>query len=80
MDSKLKILLQFIIEELTTDKEAINIKEIVKERRVTYKVRVKDGELGRVIGKNGITAGAIRSVMQAAAIKEDINVDVEFLD
>ncbi|MGL5663950.1 MAG: KH domain-containing protein, partial [Cetobacterium sp.] len=35
---------------------------------------------GRVIGKNGLTANAIRGVMQAAGVKDRLNVNVEFVD
>lgn len=74
-------LLYYIIENLVETKEEINIKKLKKDfKTIIFKVRVADGELGRVIGKNGITASAIRGVMQAAGVKERLNVEVEFLD
>ncbi|MGL4788098.1 MAG: KH domain-containing protein, partial [Cetobacterium sp.] len=45
-----------------------------------FKVSVAQGEMGRVIGKNGLTANAIRGVMQAAGVKDRLNVNVEFVD
>lgn len=36
--------------------------------------------MGKLIGKNGLTAGAIRILMQAAGVKDQVNVNVEFLD
>jgi len=36
--------------------------------------------MGKIIGKNGLTANAIRGVMQAAGVKDKLNVSVEFLD
>ncbi len=77
---KLLTLLEYIIAELVTNKEEIKINEATSGKNVLYKVRVAEGELGRVIGKNGITATAIRGVMQAAALKDQLNVKVEFLD
>ena len=77
---KLLTLLKYIIAELVTNKEEIKINEATSGKNVLYKVRVAEGELGRVIGKNGITATAIRGVMQAAALKDQLNVKVEFLD
>ena len=44
-----------------------------------YKRQAK-GEMGKIIGKNGLTANAIRGVMQAAGVKDKLNVNVEFLD
>ncbi|MBM6875619.1 KH domain-containing protein, partial [Fusobacterium mortiferum] len=47
---------------------------------VIFKVSVAQGEMGKIIGKNGLTANAIRGVMQAAGVKDKLNVNVEFLD
>jgi len=77
---KLLTLLEYIIGELVQNKEEIKINEAISGKNVLYKVRVAEGELGKVIGKNGITATAIRGVMQAAALKDQLNVKVEFLD
>ncbi|MGM0509236.1 MAG: KH domain-containing protein [Fusobacteriota bacterium] len=77
---KLENLLNYIVKELVIEEDGIRIKEVTNGRNITYKVRVGDGELGRLIGKNGVTASAIRGVMQAAALKDNKNIRVEFLD
>ena len=41
---------------------------------------VGDGDLGRVIGRRGRTAASIRTVTRAAASKDDVEIDIEFLD
>ena len=46
----------------------------------TLNVRVGEGELGRVIGRRGRTAASIRTVARAAASKDDVEIDIEFLD
>jgi predicted RNA-binding protein YlqC (UPF0109 family) len=43
-------------------------------------VRVADGDMGRVIGKRGRIAQSIRTVTRAAAVKDDVTVDIEFVD
>ena len=43
-------------------------------------VRVGDGDMGRVIGKRGRIAQSIRTVVRAAAVKDDAEVDIEFVD
>ena len=48
--------------------------------RVRLDVRVGPGDLGRVIGRRGRTAQSIRTVVRAAASRDDTEVDVEFLD
>lgn len=77
---KLENLLRFIIEELVETKEEIRISYDVLDETIVFKVNVAKGEMGRLIGKNGLTANAIRGVMQAAGVKDRLNVNVEFLD
>ena len=48
--------------------------------RVELVVTVGDGDTGRVIGRRGRTAQAIRAVVRAAAAKDGVEVDVEFSD
>ena len=48
---------------------------------LTLNVDVADGDMGRVIGKRGRVANAIRTVVRAAAAKDGVTgVDVEFVD
>lgn len=77
---KLEILINFIIGELVETKEKIQITYELIDDTVIFKVKVAQGEMGRVIGKNGLTANAIRGVMQAAGVKDRLNVNVEFID
>lgn len=50
------------------------------EGRYELTVTVADGDTGRVIGRRGRTAQAIRAVVRAAAAKDGVEVDVEFAD
>ncbi|MCX3066215.1 MAG: KH domain-containing protein [Cetobacterium sp.] len=77
---KLELLINYIIGELVETKEEIRISYDLIDDTVTFKVSVAQGEMGRVIGKNGLTANAIRGVMQAAGVKDRLNVNVEFVD
>ena len=43
-------------------------------------MRVGDGDMGRVIGKRGRIAQSIRTVVRAAAVKDEAQVDIEFVD
>lgn len=77
---KLELLINYIIGELVETKEGIRISYDLIDDTVTFKVSVTQGEMGRVIGTNGLTANAIRGVMQAAGVKDRLNVNVEFVD
>jgi len=48
--------------------------------RIRLDVHVAQGDMGRVIGKRGRVAQAIRTVVRAAAVIDDVEVDVEFID
>ena len=76
----LESLLNYIIKELVETKDKVNVTYEVLDSNVTFKVSVAKGEMGKIIGKNGLTANAIRGVMQAAGVKDKLNVNVEFLD
>jgi hypothetical protein len=76
----LESLLDFIIKQLVETEDKVNITYEVLDSDVTFKVSVAKGEMGKIIGKNGLTANAIRGVMQAAGVKDKLNVSVEFLD
>lgn len=77
---RLENLLKYILSGLVEHKELIRISYELIDDTVIFKVNVAKGEMGRVIGKNGLTANAIRGVMQAAGVKDKLNVNVEFLD
>lgn len=77
---KLENLINFIIQEIVEKKEEVEITYEVIDSTVTFQVQVAKGEMGKIIGKNGMTANAIRGIMQAAGVKDKLNVNVEFLD
>ncbi len=76
----LEKLLRYIIGQIIKEGVELDVQNSVQGDTVTFQVRVSDGELGKIIGKNGLTANAIRGVMQAAGVKDKLNVNVEFLD
>lgn len=77
---KLEKLLNYIIKSMVKTPEEVVITKEVKEDLIVFQIRVADGELGKIIGKNGATANSIRGVVQTAAVKDKLNVNIEFLD
>lgn len=71
--------LKAIISNLVEDTNAVEIKRIDSEKTVTFEVKVADGDMGKVIGKQGRLAKSIRTVMKAIANKEHKKVSVEFI-
>jgi len=72
--------LAHIVKSIVDDPDAVTVEVDESGRRPSLNVRVGEGDLGRVIGRRGRTASSIRTVVRAAASKDDVEVDIEFLD
>ncbi len=76
----MKEVLEIMIKNLVDNAEAVSIKELNGEKSVVYEVKVSDDDMGKVIGKQGRVARAIRSIMKSIASKEDKKVTIEFIN
>ena len=76
----MKEILQTIIESIAEDKSQIEITEKQAERETIYEVRVAKSDMGRVIGREGRIAKAIRTIFKAVGTKEHKRVTIEFID
>ena len=72
--------LDYLVKSVVDDPDAVQIEVTEGGRRLRFDVRVGDGDMGRVIGKRGRVASAIRTVVRAAAAVDDAEVDIEFVD
>ena len=73
-------LLEFLVKALVEDPDAVEVEELEEEGDLVYEISVADGDLGRVIGKGGRVANAIRTIAKAAAVRIDRRVIVDILD
>ncbi|HEX3362094.1 MAG TPA: KH domain-containing protein [Solirubrobacterales bacterium] len=73
-------LLEFLVKALVEDPEAVEVEELEEDGDLVYEISVADGDLGRVIGKGGRVANAIRTIAKAAAVRIDRRVIVDILD
>ena len=76
----MKEILEAIILNMVDNKEAVVITETMEERKVSYVVKIAEEDMGRIIGKQGKTAKAIRMIMKSVAGKEHKRVEVEFVN
>lgn len=76
----MKEILETIILNMVNNKEVVTITEEANEKSVTFKVSVAEEDFGKIIGKQGRTAKAIRVVMKSVAGKEHKSASVEFID
>ena len=72
--------LDLIVTSLVDDPDAVRIDPIEQRGKVRLEVRVGPEDMGRVIGKRGRVANAIRTVVRAAAVRDEVDVDIEFED
>ena len=72
----MKEVLELIAKALVEHPEQVSVTEIEKDGSVTLELRVADGDMGKVIGKQGKIAKAIRTVMRAAASADGKEVSV----
>ena len=73
-------LLEFLTRALVEDPDAVEIEEFEENGDLVYEISVADEDLGRVIGKGGRVANALRAVAKAAAVKQERRVIVDILD
>ena len=72
---------RFIVSSIVDDKEAVQVTMVERgDDEVVAQVRTAAGEMGRVIGRGGRVARAIRTVASAAAEEEGLTSGVEFVD
>ena len=76
----MKEILESIILNLVDDKDSVVITEKKDDLGAVYEVKVADSDMGRVIGRQGKNANAIRTIMKSLASKERKKVLIEFAD
>ena len=76
----MKELVEVIAKALVDDPDSVVVTEREDKKATVLEVKVADTDMGKVIGKQGRIAKAIRSVVKAAAAKEDKKVIVDILD
>jgi uncharacterized protein len=73
-------LIEYLVRALVDDPEAVEVEEFEEDGDLVVEVSVADDDLGRVIGRGGRIANALRVVARAAGAREDRRVIVDILD
>ena len=76
----MKELVEVITKALVDSPDEVVVTEREDKKTTVIEVRVAENDMGKVIGKQGRIAKAIRSVVKAAAAKEDKKVVVDIMD
>ena len=72
--------LTHVVRSIVDDADAVHVDAVEGRNRLKLEVKVGPGDLGRVIGRRGRTAQSIRTVVRAAATRDGVEVDVDFVD
>ena len=75
----MKEILETIIKNLVDNPEAVTINEVEGEKNIIFEVKVAEGDMGKIIGRQGKIAQCIRTVIRAIANRKDKRVTVEFI-
>ena len=76
----MKDILEVVIKNLVDNPDGVSINEKTNAKAVCYEVKVAKDDMGKVIGKQGKMAKAIRTLMKSIALKEHKRISIEFLD
>jgi len=75
----MKELVEIIAKSLVDNPNMVHVNEIAGEQSIILELKVAPEDMGKVIGKQGRIAKAVRTVVKAAAVKENKRVVVEII-
>jgi uncharacterized protein len=73
-------LVEFLARGLVEDPAAVTVEEVEENGDIVLEITVAEDDVGRVIGRGGRIANAIRTLAKAAAVREDRRVIVDILE
>ena len=76
----MKELVEVIAKSLVDHPEDVRVEEEQEDRQVTLKLHVDEDDMGKVIGRQGRIAKAMRTVVKAAATRENKRVSVDIIE
>lgn len=76
----MKELIEFVVKALVDDPSEVSITEIAGDKITLYELRVAKSDIGKVIGKRGRTAGAIRTIINAVCTKQGKRAELEIIE
>jgi hypothetical protein len=72
--------IEFIAKNLVDKPEDVSISEETKDNKIVFKLKVGESDIGKVIGKKGKTAQALRTLLSAVGAKEGKRAILEIVD
>ncbi|MCD4651886.1 MAG: KH domain-containing protein [Candidatus Cloacimonetes bacterium] len=76
----MKELIEFIVRALVDNPSEVDIQEVEGDKTIVFELRVSKEDIGKVIGKRGRTAGAIRTILNAVSTKRGKRAELEIIE
>ena len=76
----MKAFIEYVVKELVDHPDEVNVREVDGERVVVFEVRLNPTDIGKVIGKQGRTITAIRTLLTSAAAKHGKRAMLEIIE
>lgn len=76
----MKGLIEFIVGQLVDNPSEVQISEVLGDRVTLFELRVSKSDIGKVIGKKGRTASAIRTILSAVSTKQGKRAELEIIE
>ena len=72
--------IEMIVKAIVDDAEAVDVREVEQKGALLIEVRVAEGDMGKVIGRQGRTIRALRSLLHAAGLKQNRRYTLEIVE
>lgn len=76
----MKEILEYIAKALVDDPSQVDVKEIIGDKVTIYELSVSKSDIGKIIGKRGRTAGALRTILNAVSTKQGKRAELEIVE
>jgi hypothetical protein len=76
----MKEILEYIAKALVDDPSQVEVKEVIGDKITIYELRVAKEDIGKIIGKRGRTAGAMRTILNAVSTKQGKRAELEIVE
>lgn len=72
--------LEYVVRELVEHPDAVSVTPVQHENTTVYELRLAPSDVGKIIGRQGVTINAIRSLLQAGSSKQGLRCSVEIIE
>jgi predicted RNA-binding protein YlqC (UPF0109 family) len=72
--------LEYVVKGLVSKPEAVTVTPVERVGTTVYELRMDPGDIGKIIGKQGVTINAIRSLLLAGSARKGLRCSVEIVE